>query len=362
MAWKFWKQEEAPAPAKRKVKVIGAPMLTEEQKQEIRDLVEAGEPTATIAATYGISVRHVQRIASGAGEDGDSVSPDLERQLRAEQIKVRLEALKSDPAYREMVLYGEARKRPLDADTIARVHEHDRAEGWERVPATRLEQLKQAEADLKSAQESIKEMERKIDRLETGKETRLAELRELADTQLGQHLGAGLGQGIGSWLGKGLHDASMQNPAIRQKFMDMMAAQVCVQGSEEPEEMANPGPELPPAAAPQQPTASPPGPPSTPTDQAAANMYTRMAIGALQDKTPAAAAKWLAELAFPGVSEILDLLCQSPDEEAPAVLDALATNNPDFTGLMEWIKARDPRWTAGVLKELRRIKGRGTQG
>lgn len=145
----------------------------------------------------------------------------------------------------------------------------------------------------------------------------------------------------------------------------MMAAQVGIQGSEEPQEeesagqapaaeqSANPSPAQQPA-----PAASVP---NNNTGQPQANAYTKMAIDALQGKTPGAAAKWLAGLPFPEVSELLDLLCLSPDEELPAVLDTLAANNPQIAELMQWIKARDPKWTAGVVKELRRIKGKGIQ-
>lgn len=73
----------------------------------------------------------------------------------------------------------------------------------------------------------------------------------------------------------------------------------------------------------------------------------------LASRTPEEAATWLLDQkAFPAFNDVLEVIIRTSDEQVPPWMDALAVENPDLRGFVDWI-ASQPAWFLDTLHLVR---------
>jgi len=79
-------------------------------------------------------------------------------------------------------------------------------------------------------------------------------------------------------------------------------------------------------------------------------------ISQLDGKQPAAAAEWLVGMqsSYPQMGQVISAFQAAPDDRILVLLDDLSTRNPDFRGMVAWLRQR-PEWTIQTIQALRRL-------
>ncbi len=84
----------------------------------------------------------------------------------------------------------------------------------------------------------------------------------------------------------------------------------------------------------------------------------RYAKNSLENLDPPKAAQWLVGLHHPEVDQLIELVCQCPDEKLPSLLSSLGTKVPEFSGLLWWLAGRGA-WLVETAAALRQLRGVG---
>jgi hypothetical protein len=90
----------------------------------------------------------------------------------------------------------------------------------------------------------------------------------------------------------------------------------------------------------------------------------KLAIKRIGGKTPKEAAHLIRGINDRFVSDLVNMIRKTPDEQLPAVFNGLVREHPGWAPLRDWVLAEDQRsWLAQLAAELRQPstlqKGRG---
>ncbi|MDA8186855.1 MAG: hypothetical protein M0T85_01770 [Dehalococcoidales bacterium] len=86
------------------------------------------------------------------------------------------------------------------------------------------------------------------------------------------------------------------------------------------------------------------------------SLMSTFAIGQLNGKTPEQAAQWLLSQPYPQARQLVQQILATPDEQIIPLLNAVASQYPDFAGLVNWLRSQ-PQWLMGVVRAVRQLSG-----
>lgn len=141
---------------------------------------------------------------------------------------------------------------------------------------------------------------------------------------------------------------------ILQAFVQA-SAQASAQRAPAVQQVATPPPPPVPPPAPDAAQIEPP-PQDVPMSDA-----SKFLVGVLKDMTPEQAAAWFVSQQHEGIQQIVQQLCQTPDEQLPAFLAHHQTATPALAGFVVWLRQR-PDWFVATVHAIRQQVGQQPPG
>ncbi|MDA8189775.1 MAG: hypothetical protein M0T85_16670 [Dehalococcoidales bacterium] len=89
------------------------------------------------------------------------------------------------------------------------------------------------------------------------------------------------------------------------------------------------------------------------------SLMSTFAIGQLKCKTPEQAAEWLLSQPYPQAQQLVQQILATPDEQIIPLLNTVASQYPDFAGLVNWLRSQ-PQWLMQVVRTVRQVRGAST--
>ncbi len=194
--------------------------------------------------------------------------------------------------------------------------------------------VKELEGEVRGLEKENDKLERKLLLLENAKGGGLADLRSLADTELGRTLGLMIGGTVGNVVGPKI----AQNPAVMARLSAAVGAQQLPSGSAQDTDTDTP-------EQPQQPQ-------EEGTDM---DLATTILRNGLKGKNAQERAAWLA--GQPMLKDVVPGLCATPDTDLIATLAKTAQGQPAYRGALEWIISQGEPWLLETVGELRKLTG-----